>query len=160
MRTIRRYELRIRRDPLPSSAPHIGTRLIAPADVARVARELIGDAAEEHFLAFHLDVKNAVLGYSEVARGTIDTCPVDPRMVFREALILGATGLVCCHNHPSGDPTPSADDITLTERLCEGSELLGLELVDHVIVSVDGTYSLVEHRLMPLRRRKRLSPAA
>ncbi len=135
MATITRYELRLRRERIAAADSSTGTRLPGPTEVAELARRLIGDAGEEHFLIFHLDVKNRVLGFTEIARGGVDTCPVDPREAFRVALILGASSIVAAHNHPSGQLDPSIDDLRLTERLRRAAEILGLPLIDHVIVS-------------------------
>ncbi len=147
-RTIKNYELRVRRVTVADAGAHYGKKLRAPRDVSRLAQLLIGDCAQELFYAFHLDIKNRVLGFSEVARGGIDICPVDPRAVFRTAIALGSSGLIVAHCHPSGDPTPSREDIELTKRLKSASELLGIPVLDHVIVTDTGTVSLAEQGLM------------
>jgi DNA repair protein RadC len=76
-----------------------------------------------------------IIGYTETARGSIDRCPVDPRCVFRAAITAGALAIIVAHNHPSGDRSPSREDRRLTERLRAGTELLGIGLLDHVIVT-------------------------
>ncbi len=146
--TIKNYELRVRRVKLADAGAPYGESVRAPDDVARIAQVLIGDSAQELFLVFHLDIKNRVLGFSEVARGGIDVCPVDARAVFRTAIALGASALIAAHCHPSGDPTPSADDINLTERLKAAGELLGIPVLDHVIVTDTSTVSLSERGLL------------
>lgn len=112
-----------------------GRRLDGPDAVEAAARILIGSSAQEHFCVFFLDVRNRIIGFSEAGRGAVDSCPVDPRQVFRAALVAGASSIIISHNHPSGDATPSAADILLTDRLGRGATLLGLELLDHVIVT-------------------------
>ena len=149
MLTITRYELRIRRERIAAADASTGTRLPGPTEVAELARRLIGDAGEEHFVVFHLDVKNRVLGFTEIARGGVDTCPVDPREAFRVALVLGASAIVAAHNHPSGQLEPSGDDIRLTERLRRAADILGLPLIDHVIVTDKDFYSFVAAGDMP-----------
>jgi len=148
MKSINNYELRIRRVKLAEAGAPYGEPVSGPTDVTRIAQALIGDAAEEHFVVIHLDVKNKVLGFTEVGRGSIDGCAVDVRQVFRTAIALGASNIVACHNHPSADPTPSREDIALTKRLAEVGALIGLPLLDHVIVTDDRTASLRERGLM------------
>ena len=93
-------------------------------------------------MVFLLDIKTRVLGYHEAGRGSIDSCPVDPRAVYRTAVAVGASSIICSHNHPSGDSTPSTDDILLTRRLKDAGQLLGIQLL--VIVTDSGTTSLCE----------------
>ena len=81
-----------------------------------------------------LDYKCHPLGFFEVSHGTVNSSIVDPRSVFIRALLSGATSIILCHNHPSGDCTPSKEDVLLTKRIKEGGELLGIELLDHVII--------------------------
>ena len=135
MKTIRNFELKVKRVAVGEGTEPYGASVRSPSDVARITQLLIGESAQEHFLVVLLDVKNRVLGYSETSRGGIDTYPVDPRIVFRTALAVGASSLIAAHNHPSGDCTPSTDDILLTRRLKEAGELLGIQLLDHVIVT-------------------------
>lgn len=144
MKSIKNFELKVKRVAVGEAVEPYGASVRSPSDVARIAQLLVGDSAQEHFLVFLLDVRNRVLGFSETSRGGIDTCPVDPRVVFRTAVALGSSGIVCVHNHPSGEPTPSTDDILLTRRLKEAGELLGIELLDHVIVTDTATVSLRE----------------
>ena len=146
--TIKNYELRVRRVKLADAGAPYGEQVSAPDDVTRIAQILIGDCAQELFYAFHLDIKNRVLGFSEVGRGGIDMCPVDLRAVFRTAIALGSSGLIAAHCHPSGDPTPSREDIDLTERLKAAGELLGIPVLDHVIVTDTSTVSLAELGLL------------
>ncbi len=147
-RTIKNYELRVRRVNLADAGAPYGETVRAPDDVARIAQVLIGDSAQELFLVFMLDIKNRVLGFSEVARGGIDVCPVDARAVFRTAIALGCSALIAAHCHPSGDPTPSREDVELSKRLKTAGELLGISMIDHVIVTDTSTVSLAERGLL------------
>jgi DNA repair protein RadC len=135
--------LRIRRVTLADAGAPYGEAIREPDDVARIAQALIGDAAEERFIVLVLDIKNRVLGFTEAGRGCVDSCPVDPRTVFRTAIALGASGIVASHCHPSGDPRPSAEDIALTKRLKAAGDLLGIQLLDHVIVTDTATVSML-----------------
>jgi DNA repair protein RadC len=84
-------------------------------------------------------VKRHAIAYHEVSRGTMDGTTVHPREVFKAALLANAFGIIVGHNHPSGDPEPSNDDVVLTHRLVAAGELIGIPLFDHIIVS-DGRY--------------------
>ncbi len=142
MPTIRQNQLKIRHVRVADPQAIYQRSILAPSDLADVARRLIGDSPQEVFLLFHLTVKNTLLGYTEIARGAIDACPVDPRILFGAALTSGAVGIAVAHNHPSGNPTPSVEDRVLTERIARGAEILGLELLDHVVVTHDAYQSL------------------
>ena len=87
-----------------------------------------------------LDGRNYVRGMRRVAQGGLHTCSVLPRDILRAALYEAATAMVLVHNHPSGDPTPSAEDVALTRNLCDAGALTGLPLVDHVVVAPSGKY--------------------
>lgn len=94
---------------------------------------------QEVLAALYLDAKHQVLGYREVHRGTLNGVEVAPRDVFMPALLASAHGIIIAHNHPSGDPTPSPDDLLLTARLRAAADLLDIELYDHLIIG-DGRY--------------------
>jgi len=89
---------------------------------------------KEHFLALHLDSKNRLVCVDHVASGSLSACVVHPREVYKSALLSSAAAMVLLHNHPSGDTTPSREDLELTSRLKEAGELLGIRLLDHLIV--------------------------
>ena len=81
-----------------------------------------------------LDIKNNVRGAFEVSRGGLNASIVHPREIFKRALLLNAASIILAHNHPSGDTTPSREDINITKRLVEGGKILGIEVLDHIIV--------------------------
>lgn len=99
---------------------------------------------QEHFCAAFLDSKNGVVSTRVVHIGTVNMSVVGPREVFREAVRENAAGVIVAHNHPSGDPTPSPEDIQVTERLAEVGETLDIPLLDHIIVGKDTFVSLHE----------------
>ena len=101
--------------------------------------------AQEVFVIATLDTKNQVTGIVEITRGTLDASLVHPREVFAPAFISASSGIVLSHNHPSGDPTPSREDFAVTRRLMECGELLGIEVLDHIVVG-DGTGRAVSIR--------------
>ena len=109
-----------------------------PEDAFRLVRPLMDAAtsgdAQETFFVLLLDTKNKVIGAPrECCRGLLDRCPVHPREVFREAVRQNAASLILAHNHPSGDPTPTEEDIDITRRLIEAGEILGIRVLDHVV---------------------------
>jgi DNA repair protein RadC len=146
LRTIHRLELRVTRVGVADEAAPYCKILRSSPDVAQLAITLIGSAASEVLLVFHLSARNQVTGYSEVARGGINACSLDARDVFRAAILDGANGIILAHNHPSGDTTPSDADRSLTRTMAAAGKLLGISLLDHVIVASDGpSYSFLDH---------------
>jgi DNA repair protein RadC len=115
---------------------------------ARDAAELLvpefGSRPVEQFGVLLLDTKHRVLRTTLLSVGTLDASIVHPRDVFREAAAGGASAIVVFHNHPSGDPTPSGDDIVLTRRLVTAGDLMGIAVLDHVIVAENAFFSMKE----------------
>ena len=102
--------------------------------------------SEEHFVTFHLDTKFQVVGFNEVSKGTVSASLVHPREVFKAALLSNSTAIICAHNHPSGIVKPSNEDIETTRTLIKAGEILGVQVLDHVIIGGDDLYSLRENR--------------
>jgi DNA repair protein RadC len=125
------------------AVPKRGERLQEPARVHELLRHL-AHAEREEFHVVLLDVRCRLLKTVRVSEGSLTQCPVAPRDVLREALRAGAHGVIFVHNHPSGDPGPSAEDYDLTQRLRAASELVGVTARDHIIVATGGYYSFVE----------------
>jgi len=112
-----------------------------PEDVVVVRGRLKG-RKREHFLALMLDSRNQLIKVAEVSIGSLDTSIVHPREVFREAVSASAASVIFAHNHPSGDPQASEDDIILTKRLAEAGEIMGIDVLDHIIVGERSFLSL------------------
>ena len=144
MKTIKKFEIRSRMVRVAESKVPYGLSIQSPQQVTKAARSILNGEEQEVFLTFLLDIKNRILGYQEVARGALDSCPVDPRVVFRTAIMMGASSIIVAHCHPSGDPEPSREDRTLTKRVIEAGTLLGIRVLDHVIVGHGGTISMAE----------------
>jgi DNA repair protein RadC len=119
-------------------------RLHTPHDVAAYLLPLYGARPVEQFGIVLLDTKQRLLGIKIVAIGSLDTTVVHPREVFREAIAASAAAIVLFHNHPSGDPTPSPDDIVLTSRMVSAGLVTGIDVIDHVILADEQYFSLVE----------------
>ncbi|MBX6350261.1 MAG: DNA repair protein RadC [Clostridia bacterium] len=113
-----------------------------PEDVVRWLRPRMRDLDREHFVVLWLDTKHRVLGHETVSIGGLDAAPAHPREVFKGAIVRSAAAVVLAHNHPSGDPTPSADDVRLTRRLVDAGRILGIEVLDHIILGTDRFESL------------------
>ena len=124
--------------------PQIGKRLAASSDVWMHMRARLSGVPVEEFWAVALDVRHRVVLDSVIARGSLTGVEVHPRDVFRGLIKAGAAAVIFCHNHPSGDPTPSRQDIELTIRLREVGEMCGIPVLDHVVVGAGGYVSLAE----------------
>lgn len=111
-------------------------------DAAKLLSPAMRHLAAEQFWALMLDSRNGMLGMSRVSAGTVNSSPVHPREVFREAIARSSSGLIVAHNHPSGDPAPSPEDLAVTERLVEAGRLIGIEMIDHIIIGTDSFVSL------------------
>lgn len=118
----------------------------------QVVRYLSGvfddDPTVEWFVVIPLNRKNHPLARIIVTRGIADSSLVHPREVFRPAILAGATGIIVAHNHPSGDPSPSAADVRVTRQLRESSKVVGIDLLDHVIVGDPEHYSFCDSGLL------------
>jgi DNA repair protein RadC len=115
-------------------APGARLRIRGPRDAAAYLMPRFGSRAVEQFGIMLLDAKHRVMRTAVLSVGTLNSSIVEPREVFREAAIGGATAIVIFHNHPSGDPTPSPDDVALTRRLVAAGSLIGIDVVDHVVL--------------------------
>ena len=118
-------------------------RISSPVDVVNMFETYLKGADREHFCVAMLDRKGNLLGLNTISIGSISSSIVHPREVFKPAIIIGASSIILCHNHPSGDTIPSNEDITVTRKLIEGGKLLNIEILDHVIIG-DNYYSMKE----------------
>jgi len=119
-------------------------------DVERVARDIYQtlDADKEHFVLLALNNKNRVNGFKVISTGSLTASLVHPREVWRSALSLCAAAVVFVHNHPSGDPAPSAEDQDITRRLKETGDVLGIRVLDHVVLGQDRCFSFNDRGLL------------
>ena len=116
-----------------------------PARAVDVGRKIVKDDAREHFLALYLDGRHRPIAYSVVSVGTASASLVHPREVFQRAVLVGASALLVLHNHPSGDRTPSREDLDVTRRLARAGELLGIRLLDHIVWTRHGAFHSAAH---------------
>ena len=124
-----------------------GTPARSAREVADLLRPIIGDESVEVFVTLLLDGRHRVTGFAETSRGTLTSSLVHPREVFGPAVRMGAAAVIVGHNHPSGDPAPSAEDVDVTKRLRDAGQLLGVPLLDHVVVGEEGRFSSLRERL-------------
>lgn len=107
-------------------------------------KDLVGNKKQEYFYTVYVDTKGRYIDKKCLFVGTINNSIVHPREIFKEAYLLSANGIICIHNHPSGDPTPSKEDVMITRKIKEIGMIHGIRLVDHLIVGVNSYYSFYE----------------
>lgn len=120
-----------------------------PSTIFNILNEVLdlSEQAQEMFGIIMLNTKNKIIGLSVISIGTLNQSLVHPREVFKQALVANSNRIVLFHNHPSGDTTPSKDDIDITSRLVEGGKILGVDILDHIIVG-DGFLSFARQQLL------------
>jgi DNA repair protein RadC len=121
------------------------TTIRSPEDIADYMMEDLRYLQKEHFICIFLNTKNHIIGQETLSIGSLNATIVHPREVFRAAIQRSAASIICVHNHPSGDPTPSPEDIAMTERLMEAGNLIGIEVLDHIIIG-DQTHVSLKQR--------------
>lgn len=114
-------------------------------DTFRCLNPFMHNLDREHMVRLCLDTKQGIIGINQVAVGTLNQVMLHPREIFKTAILLNTSTIILAHNHPSGDPTPSREDHTLTERIQEGGQLLGITLLDHLVLGHDRYYSFADH---------------
>jgi len=103
------------------------------------------DDDQEHFTVLFLNSKNEITGFKTIFSGGQDSAQVDPKIIFRNALLFGAVSIILIHNHPSGDVEPSEDDLEMTHKLKLAGEFLDIKVLDHIIISQSDFYSIASH---------------
>jgi DNA repair protein RadC len=124
--------------------PSARLQIVHPRDAAAYLLPQFGARPVEQFGLMMLDTKHRLLRTSIVSVGTLDSSPAHPREIFREAASACAAAIVLFHNHPSGDPMPSRDDVDLTRRLVQAGEIMGIDVIDHVILADTRYFSFRE----------------
>lgn len=145
------YRFTVRRQCVSraSETGGLGTAMFTPGEAARffhrVWRGLPQD--RESFVVGIVDARNVITGFEVVAMGTLTGVEVHPREVFKAAVLMSAAGILVAHNHPSGDPTPSTNDIELTRRLYAAGQMLGIPVIDHIVIGADDSYRVVSETI-------------
>jgi DNA repair protein RadC len=121
--------------------------LRSPEEVAAEVRSQLKGKKKEHFVVLCLDTRNGLINHKLVSVGSLDTSIVHPREVFNEAITSRAASVIFAHNHPSGDPEPSKEDVELTRRLAKAGEIMGIDVLDHIIICDNSYVSLKARNL-------------
>ncbi|CAG0983980.1 hypothetical protein METP3_02246 [Methanosarcinales archaeon] len=135
------FELARRLETFDSSSKF---KINSPEDVYRRLYPAMRESKKEHFVELCLDTKNQVIREDTISIGSLNANVVHPREVFRTALIESAAHIIVAHNHPSGDPTPSREDIDITKKLVETGKIMGIDVLDHVIIGDCRHFSMKE----------------
>ncbi len=132
------------------AASRVGDRVVirSPRDAAELLAEQLRYLQKEHFVCLFLNTKNQVIAQETLSIGSLNASIVHPREVFRAAIKYGSASIVCAHNHPSGDPAPSPEDIAITKRLVESGRIVGIDVLDHIVVGDGHFVSLKEQGMM------------
>jgi DNA repair protein RadC len=120
------------------------TRFISASQVFEHLNYEFRDRRKEYFMALLLDGKNRIITRAQISEGSLNQSIVHPREVFNVAVRESAAAMILLHNHPTGDPTPSPEDLEVTRRLCEAGQLMGIKVLDHIIIGEDVFYSFAE----------------
>lgn len=137
------YEYNYTRRKVAEVPAHIRS----PRDVyIQVGRAMLAEQEQEHLVVISLNVKNGIIGVSDVYRGNVSSSLVRVGELFRDAVRMNATGIILVHNHPSGDPTPSPDDLHLTAEALAAGRLLDIKLLDHIIVAEGDAFESLRDR--------------
>jgi DNA repair protein RadC len=126
------------------------SRIRSSRDISEFVRQAlpVDLSGVELAIVVILNAKNTPIGVYEAHRGGIDASIVDPRVIFQPALLMGGSSIIMVHNHPSGDPTPSPEDVALTERLLRAGTFIGVRMLDHVIIGGSGYFSFLDAGLL------------
>ncbi len=147
--TIKEFQLLVKDAPVVPAEiqPFVGIQFRRSADIYRAFKELASMPVET-FLVIHLDGKNRLVGMTTCSIGSMTSSLVHPRDVFRPAIANMTAGLIFIHNHPSGDPAPSDEDIQITRRLCEVGKVIGIRCLDHIVIGQGCYFSFADQGLI------------
>jgi DNA repair protein RadC len=123
-------------------------KISSPKDFFELFQPIFKEEPVEIFVVAWLSSANRIIGFEKVSVGNINSSIVDPRSVFRSAIVSNSASIIVAHNHPSGNNEPSDEDITITKKLVESGKLLGVHVFDHIIFAEDSYTSFVERRLI------------
>lgn len=133
---------------LSATVSHSRTSIHSPQDIADLLMPELRDLAQEHFKGIFLNTKNEVLKIRTITVGCLDSSLITPRELFREAISCNSASVIVAHNHPSGDPTPSREDVEVSKRLIESGKIIGIEVLDHLVIGDGKWISLKERGLI------------
>ena len=139
------YSREVIREDMPAYIPT--QQFCSPEQIFEMFRNLKIET-KEHFLCLHMDGKNRIICMDRVSIGSLNQSIVHVREVMKSVLLSSAASTVLIHNHPSGDPNPSSEDISITRRLKEAGDLIGIPVLDHIVIGYDRYVSFVERGLL------------
>jgi DNA repair protein RadC len=113
-----------------------------PKDIADLLKPRLVGLDREHLISVMLNCRKKIIGIETIGIGTLTACLASPREIFKGAILAGADSIVLVHNHPSGEPDPSNEDLRLTERLIQAGKLIGIEVADHIVIAEAGFTSI------------------
>lgn len=123
-------------------------KIVSPKDSVELGKRFLDDVDREQLIVCCLDTKNQPTAINVVSVGSLNTSVVHPREVFKPAILSNSASIILFHNHPSGDPSPSKEDISITERIKESGNILGIKLIDHIIIGNDSYCSMKERGII------------
>jgi DNA repair protein RadC len=126
----------------------VNKKITSPKDVADIFIPLLKDKNQEEFIVVCLSTANKIVKYKRITMGTLNTSVIQPREVFRTAIENDAANIILIHNHPSGNPDPSQEDILFTKKIAEAGKIMDIQIFDHLIIAGSGYTSFVERRLI------------
>lgn len=129
-----------------SSILYGGRRINSPAEGAELGRRFLEDLDRERLMLCCLNCKNEPISVSTISIGSLNASIVHPREVFKVAILSNAASIILYHNHPSGDDTPSQEDISITKRLVEAGKIIGISLIDHIIIGKESSYCSLKEK--------------
>lgn len=131
---------------LSVNCPELDRTIRNPEDVNKLARIFLhlNEQSEEYLYMACMNVKNYVIGVFEISHGNVNSSIVGIREIFQKALLANAVSIIVMHNHPSGDPKPSREDVEVTKRMVEAGKIIGIEVLDHIIIGDNSFTSLKE----------------
>ena len=121
-------------------------KIASPSDAAELGRRFLEEADREELIVCCLDTKNQPLSINVVSIGSLNSSIVHPREVFKVAILSNAASIIVLHNHPSGDVSESNEDVNITNRLKEAGKIIGIDLIDHIIIGLDGKYCSLKEK--------------
>lgn len=133
---------------IAKSMPLKRPSITGPQDVATLLTEEMRHLNQEHFVILLLNAKNQVIKKETITIGTLNSAQVHPRELFKSAIRHSAAAIILVHNHPSGDPTPSTEDIEVTKKLVESGKLMGIQVLDHLVIGDNHYTSMKEKGLL------------
>ncbi|WP_281064371.1 JAB domain-containing protein [Clostridium muellerianum] len=118
----------------------------SPSDAVDLGRRFLEEADREQLIVCCLDTKNQPLSVNVASIGSLNSSIVHPREVFKIAILSNAASIIIFHNHPSGDVSPSSEDVNITERLKEAGKIIGIEIIDHIIIGAEGRFCSLKEK--------------